>query len=184
MFAIDHVFFNLKNKTFRVFPFGWAKMLYCYYINWNFFITQFSSVAQLSPTFCNPMDCSMPDLPVPHLSKIAHVHVIESVMSSNHLILWCPLLLCPQLFPTLGTFPISELFASGDQNTGVSTSASVPPMSIQSGFPLRLTGLISLLSSGLSGVFSSITVRRHQFFGILPSLRFTSNNPTWPLGRP
>ena len=58
----------------------------------------------------------------------------------------------------LGTFPISRLFASGDQNTGVSASASVLPMSIQGGFPLRLTGLISLLSNGLSGVFSSIIV--------------------------
>ena len=69
---------------------------------------------------------------------------IELVMPSNHLIPWCPLLLCPQLFPTLGTFPISELFASGDQNTGVSASASVLLTSIQGWFPLGMTGLISL----------------------------------------
>ena len=62
---------------------------------------------------------------------------------------------CPQSFPTSGTFPMSLLFASHDQNTGVSTSASVFPMSIQGWFPLRLTGLISLLSKGLSRVFSS-----------------------------
>ena len=59
---------------------------------------------------------------------------------------------------------MSQLLASGDQNTGASTSASVLPMSIQGRFPLRLTGLISLLSKGLSGVFSSTTVGRHQCF--------------------
>ena len=51
------------------------------------------------------MDCSMPDLPVPHhLSKIAHVHVIASVMPSNHLILWCPFLLLLSIFPSIRDF--------------------------------------------------------------------------------
>ena len=63
---------------------------------------------------------------------------------------------CPQSFPASGTFPMSWLFASGDQNTGASDSASVLPMSIQHSFPLRLTRLISLLTKeGLSGIFSS-----------------------------
>ena len=61
---------------------------------------------------------------------------------------------------------MSRLFASDTQNTGASASASVLPMSMQGWFPLRLTGLISLLSKGLSGVFSSTAVRRHRFFGI------------------
>ena len=56
---------------------------------------------------------------------------------------------CPQSFPASGTFPISQLFTSDDENTGV--SASVLPMSIQGWFPLRLNGLISLQSKGLSG---------------------------------
>ena len=73
----------------------------------------------------------------------------------------------PQSSPASGSFPMSWLFASVDPNTGA--SASVFPMSIQSWFPLRLTGSISLLSKGLSGIFSSTTVRRHQFFGVLPS---------------
>ena len=60
---------------------------------------------------------------------------------------------CPQSFPESGTFPMSQLFASDDQNTGVSTLASVLPMSIQGWFPIRLTGFI-LLSKGCSGVFS------------------------------
>ena len=55
---------------------------------------------------------------------------------------------------------VSQLFASDEQNT--EASASVLPMSLQSCFPLRLIDLISLLSKGLSGVFSSTTVQRHQ----------------------
>ena len=92
--------------------------------------------------------------------------------------------LCPQSFPASGTFPMSPLFASDNQNTGVSASASVLPMSIRGWFPLRLAGLISLLCKGLSGVFSSTTIWRHQFFGTPPSLQCSSHNQTWPLGRP
>ena len=88
-----------------------------------------------------------------------------AISSSNALFSFCP-----QYFPASGTFPMSQLFASDDQNTGVSASASVLPTSIQCWFPLRLIGLISLLSEGLSGVFSSTTVRRHQFFNTSPSL--------------
>ena len=62
---------------------------------------------------------------------------------------------CLQSFPASGNFPMSQLFTPYDQNTGVSASASVLPMNVQGWFPLRLTGLISLLSKGLSGVFSS-----------------------------
>ena len=109
---------------------------------------------------------------------------IALVMPSSHLILWCPLLLCPWSFPESGTFPMSCLFASGDQNTGVSASGSVLPVNIQGWSPLRLPGLISLLSKGLSEVFSSTTIWRHQCFDILPSLWYSSHNRTWSLGRP
>ena len=94
------------------------------------------------------------------------------------------LLFCPQSLPVSGTFLMSQLFISDDQNTGASASESVLLMSIQGWFPLRLTGLISLLFKGLSGVFSSTIVQRHQFFGALPSLWSSSHNQTWPLGRP
>ena len=79
---------------------------------------------------------------------------------------------CPESFPTSGTFLMSQLFSSGDQNTGA--SASILPMNIQGWFALRLTGLISL-SKGLSGIFSSTIVQRHQFFGLLPSLWSSSH---------
>ena len=106
---------------------------------------------------------------------------ISSVMLSSHLILWCPLLLLPWSFPASETFPMSHLFASDDQNTGASASASIPPMKIQGWSPLRLTGLISLVPKQLSGVFSNTTVWRHQFFGVLPSLWTSSHNFLRPL---
>ena len=88
---------------------------------------------------------------------------------------------CLQSFTSSRTFPMSQLFTSGGQNIGV--SASLLPGSIWNVFPLRLTGLISLLSKGLPRIISSTTVQRHQFFGVLPSLWFSSHNCTWPLGR-
>ena len=81
---------------------------------------------------------------------------------------------CPQSCPASLTFPMSRLFASDDQNTGASASASVLPVNIQGSSPFRLPGSISLLSKGLSGVFSSTTVGRHWFFGVLPSLQPSS----------
>ena len=94
---------------------------------------------------------------------------IESVMSSNHLILCHPLLFCFQSFPASGSFPVSQ-FSSGGQIIGVSASASVFPVNIQDCFPLGLTGLISLQSKELSRVFSNTTVQKHQFFGTQLSL--------------
>ena len=102
-----------------------------------------------------------------------------AISSSDTLFSFCPL-----SFPATGTCPISWLFISGKQNTGASTSASVLPTSIQGWSPLRLTDLISLLFKGLSGVFSSTMIQRHQFFGTLPSLQSSSHNHRWPLERP
>ena len=82
--------------------------------------------------------------------------------------------LCPQSFPASGSFPMSQLFASGDQIIGASASASVFPMNVQVSFPLGLTGLILLQFKELSRVFSSTTIQKHQFFGTQPS--FWSNS--------
>ena len=111
---------------------------------------------------------------------------IALVMPFSHLILWHPLLLLPSILPSIRDFSneMSHLFTSDDQNTGASASASVLPVNIQGWSPLRLSGFISLLSKGLSGVFSSTTVRRHQLFSILPSLWSSSHNCMWPLRRP
>ena len=82
---------------------------------------------------------------------------------------------CPQSFPASGAFPISRLFISGGQSIGVSASASDLPINIQGWFPFGLTGLISLLSNGLSRVFFSTTIWKHQFFSAQLSLWFNSH---------
>ena len=71
---------------------------------------------------------------------------------------------CLQSFPASGSFPMSRLFISGGQSIGASASAPVLPVNIQGWFPLGWTGLISLLSRGLSRVFYSTTIWKHQFF--------------------
>ena len=88
------------------------------------------------------------------LSRWCHPTVSSSVVHfSFHL----------QYFPALGSFPMSQLFASGGQSIGASDTASVFPMNIQDWFPLGWTGWISLQSKGLSRVFSKTTVQKHQF---------------------
>ena len=125
------------------------------------------SVAQSCPTLCNPMDCIMPGHLVPHhcpsLDPL-HQWCHPAISSSDALFSFCS-----KSSPASGTYPVSWLLASGDGNTGASASASVLPIKFQGWFPLRLTGLISSLSKGLSGVFSSTTFQRHQLSGALPS---------------
>ena len=86
---------------------------------------------------------------------------------------------CPQSFPASGSFPVSRLFTSGGQSIRASASASDLPMNIRGWFPLRLTGWISLLSKGLSRVFSSTTVQKYQFLGAQPSLWSNAHIRTW-----
>ena len=82
------------------------------------------------------------------LSWWCHPTISSSVVPfSSHL----------QSFPESGSFPVSQFFASGGQNIGVSASASVLPVHIQDWFPLGWTDLISLQSKGLSRVFSNTT---------------------------
>ena len=109
---------------------------------------------------------------------------IESVMPSNYLILCCPLLLLPSIFPSIRVFPMSQFFASDGQSIGVSASASILPMTIQNWFPLGWTGLISLLSKRLWRVFSNTTVQKHQFFGTQLSLQSKCYIHTWLLEKP
>ena len=77
---------------------------------------------------------------------------------------------CPQSSPASGSFPMSQLFASGGQNIGVSASTSVFPMNIQDWSPLGWIGWVSLQSKGLSRVFCNTTIQKHQFFGSQLSL--------------
>ena len=101
------------------------------------------------------------------LSRWCHLTISSSVIPFSR---W------PQFFPASGSFSMSQLFDSGSQSIRASASASVLPMDIQGWFPLGLTGLITLLSKGLSRGFSSTTVWKHQFFHAQPSSWSNSNS--------
>ena len=117
---------------------------------------------------CDSTDCSTPGFPVlRYLPEFAqsHVHWVDDAIQPSH-----PLL--PPSSPALSLFQHQGLFqlvgsASGGQV--IEASASVPPMNIQGWSPLGWTGLISLLCKGLSRIFSSTTVQKHQFFSIQPA---------------
>ena len=113
------------------------------------------------------MDCSTPGFPVHHqLLELAqtHVHRVSDANQPSHPLL-SPSPPAFYLSQHQGVFPVSQFFESGSQSIGASASASIRPMNIQDGFPLEMTGLISLQSKGLSRVFSNTTVQKHQFFG-------------------
>ena len=138
------------------------------------------SVAQSCPTVCNPVDCSMPGFPILLcLSELAQTHV-------HWLSQWCHPAIpssvipfsCLQSFPASGSFLMSRLFASGGQSIGV--SASGRPVNIWGWFPLGFIALISLLSKGLSRVFSN-TSSKASIFSTQPSLWSNSHIHTWML---
>ena len=135
-------------------------------------------------TLCYPMDSSMPTSFALHYHSLLGFMPIESVMLSNHLILCPHFSVSLQSFPASGSFQMSWFFPSGGQSIGASASASVLPMNIRDWFPFRLTGSISLLSKGLSRVFSKTTVQKHQFFSAQPSLWSISHTHTWLLETP
>ena len=143
------------------------------------------SVAKSCLTLCDHMDWSTPGFPVLHcLPDFLKLMSTESVMSSNHLILCHPFASCLQSFLASGLFPMNWRFTSGGQSIGASASASVLPMTIQGWFSLGLTDLIFLLSKGLSRVFSSAVVQRHQFFSAQHFLLSNCHTHTWLLEKP
>ena len=95
---------------------------------------QFSSLAQSCLTLCYSMNCSMPGLPIYHQlleSTQTQVHWVGDAIQPFHPVI--PFSSCPQNFPASGSFPMSQLFASGGQSIGVSTSTSVLSMNINPG---------------------------------------------------
>ena len=119
------------------------------------------------------MDCSRPGLPVHHQllePTQTHVHWVGNATQPSHPLSSHPFFSHLQSFPASGSFPMSQLFASGGQSTGVSASASVLPVNTQDWSPSGWTGWISLQSKGLSTVFSNTTVQKRQFLGAQLSL--------------
>ena len=106
----------------------------------------------------------------------------KSVIPSTILYSVAPFSSCPQSFPASRSFPVCWLLPSDGQS--IAASAIVLPVNIQGWFLLGLTGWSSLLSKGLTRVFSSTTIWKHQFFGAQPSLLFNSHICTQLLGKP
>ena len=148
-------------------------------------VSQFSSVAQSCPTLWDQWTAAcQASLSFTISWSLLKLMSIELVMPSNHLILYCSLLLLPSIFPSIRVFSMSQFFSSGSQSIGASAPASVLPMTIQDWFPLGLTGWISLQCKGLSTVLSNTTVQKHQFFGTQLSLSSNSHIHTSLLGKP
>ena len=126
-----------------------------------------------------PLDCHQPSLSLIMPQSSPKFMSIESVMPFNHLILCCPLLLLPSIFPSIRVFSNELALHIKWEKIRAPASASVFPMNIQGWFPLGLAGLISLQSEGFSRVFSSTTIQRHQFSGAQLSLWSNSHIHTW-----
>ena len=132
------------------------------------FVTPWTAARQASLSITNCQSLLKPMC----IESVIHPTISSSVI---------PFSSCPQSFPVSGSFPMSQLFASDSQSIGVSASTSVLPMNTQDWSPLGWTGLISLLSKGVSRVFSNTTGQKHQFFGaqLFYSPTLTSIHDYW-----
>ena len=139
-------------------------LIFNYIINPTFSSVQFSRSVVSNSLRPHESQLTRPPCPSPipgvhpspcSLSWRCHPTISSSVVSFSS---------CLQSFPASGSFPMSQLFASGGQSIGVSVSTSVLAMNIQDWSPLGWTGWISLQSEGLSRVYSNTTVQEHQFF--------------------
>ena len=150
-------------------------------------LSSFSSVQLLRhiQLFATPWTAvRQPSLSITNSQSLLKLMSIESVMPSNHLILCCPLLLWPSIFPSIRVFSKESVLHTRWPKYW-SFSFSVSPSNEYSGLiPLGWTSWISLLSKWLSRVFSNTTVQKHQFLGAQPSLWSNSHNHTWPLEKP
>ena len=174
----------------RLFMVLWLKWDYSHYVTLCYLVNEAASSLFSGPCLKLLLSCSVVSnslqphglqharLPCPPLFPRAY-------SNSCPLSQWCrptispsviPFFSCLQMFPAPRCFPVSQFFASGGQSIGASVSASVLPKNI-----LDLTGLISLLSKGLSSVCSSTTVQMHQFMtpSLLYSPTLTSIHDYW-----
>ena len=148
------------------------------------YIHQFSSVQSLSSVWLFATQWTaacQASLSITNSQSLLKLISIELVMPSNHLILCCPLLLLPSIFPSIRAFPVSQFFASGGPSIGVSPSTSVLPMNIRDWFPLGW-----LVGSPCSPRDSQESSPTPQFksinssaFSLLYSLTLTSIHDYW-----
>ena len=150
-----------------------AKILECHYCNYD--VCEFHLINQCISvqSSCSVVSDSLQPYELQHARPPCLSPIPRAYPNSRPLSQWCyptisfsviPFSSCPQSFPALGSFPMSQLFEWGGQSNGVSASTWVLPMNTQDWSPLGWPGLISLQSKGLSRIFSNTTVQKHQFF--------------------
>ena len=174
-----HITVNILPSSWRYFD----RILNSSFINFLVLYTYISSVQSLSrvPLFATPWITA-------HQASLSSP--TPTVYSNSYpLCRWCyptisssvvPFSSCPQSLPASGSFPVSQLFPWGGQNTGVSASASVLPMNTQNWSPLGWAGWISLQSKGLSRVFST-TSSKASFFQHSAFFTCIVVNPIYPI---
>ena len=165
-----YCFHFLFNKWFSLFKLP----LFCKLRLLLFSLSVMSSSLQLHGLQHTKPPCPLPSPEVCPSSCPLHQWCHLAISSSDKLFF------CPQSFPALGTFPMSWLFTSSDQNTG----ASLPSKEYSGLISLKIDCFDLLMSKWISGVFFSTTVWRKQFFGSLTSFWSRFHNRTWPLVRP
>ena len=156
-------------------------------INISVVSVQFISVQLLSHVqlFATPWTVAcQASLFITNSQSLLKLMSIELVMSSNHLILCCPLLLLLSIFLSIRVFSNESVLHIRWPKIWSFSSASILPMNIQDWFPLGWTGWIPLQSKGLSRVFSNTTVQKHQFFSTQLSSQSNSHIHTWLLEKP
>ena len=143
-------------------------------------LAQLSSAAQSCPTLCDPVNCSMPGLPVHcQLLELAQTHVNDTIQPSHPL--------SPPSSPALNLSQHQDLFKwdSSSHQVAIVLELQLQHQSFQWTprilSPLWWIGWIPLQSKGLSGVFSNTTVQKHQFFSAQVSLQSNSHICTWLL---
>ena len=146
---------------------------------------QFSSVAQSCPTLCDSMNHSTPGLAICHQFPESTKPIsIESVMPSNHLILCCPLLLLPSMFPSIRVF-FNESALHIRWPKCWSFSFSISPSNEYPGLiSFRMDWLDLLAVQGTLKSFSKPTVQKYQFFGSQLSSQSNSHIHTCVLEKP
>ena len=148
----------------------------------TYYLLQIRSVAQSCPTLCDPMNHSMPGLPVhPQLPDFTqtHVHRVSDAIQPSHFLL-SPSPPAPNPSQHQSLFQWVNSSHEVAKVTGVSALASFLPKKSQGWSPSEWTGWNSLQSKGLSRVFSNTTVQKHQFFSAQPSSQSNSHIHTWP----
>ena len=146
-------------------------------------ISLFSSVVQSCPTLWDPMDCSTPGFPITNSRRLCKLISIESVMPSNHLILYCPLLLLPSIFPSIRVFS-NELVLRIRWQKYWSFSFSISPFNEYSGLISFRMNWFHLLA--VQGTLKSLLQHHSSKASFLHGSVFlmVSHIHTWPLEKP